>query len=297
MTVFPFVWQITLCAALAADPSPVIVRVNGKPITRADVDFLANLQQIPADQRLKSDTQLIEQLIDQQLIRAFLASKKVQPLADELQLQIARAEELIKKRGADPKELFAKMGYSPERLKSELGLPLAWQAYCRQAISPAQVKAHFEQHRQELDGTQLRGSQIFLKVSDPNNQADITEKKQRLKEVRQSIVEGKTSFAEAAKQHSEAPSAQDGGDIGLFGWRGKLPAAVSQAAFQLKDHDVSEPVVSPLGVHLIQVTERQPGDLSLEDVRPEIFNRLSTSLWKSTANQERSAAKIEWAGK
>jgi len=45
-------------------------------------------------------------------------------------------------------------------------------------------------------------------------------------------------------------------------------------------------------VHLIQVTEREPGQLSPEDARPQILMRLSDQMWSQTIADERSRAKI-----
>ena len=290
--------RLTLVACLglvflADDSATIVVKVNGTAITAADVSFAASQQGISEEDRSQSEPKLIERLIDRQLIRSFLASKKIEPPAEDLQFQIARAEALIRKGGEDPKVLLEKLGYTPERLKSELGLTLAWQVYARKTVTPMQIKAHYEKHRQEFDGTQVRASQIFLKLSQPVSDEEKAAKIEKLTEIRRQILANKLSFAEAAKRYSEAPTKDQGGDVGLFGFRGKLPATVSQTAFALKVNDISEPVVSPFGIHLIQATERHPGDFSLEDVRPVIIDRLSQQLWTETVEKERNTAKIE----
>lgn len=81
--------------------------------------------------------------------------------------------------------------------------------------------------------------------------------------------------------------------MGWFPYQGKMPLAFSQAAFQLKTGDISEPVVSPFGVHLIHVTARQPGELSFDDVRKEIIERISQELWRQTADGERKKTKVD----
>ena len=278
---------------LADDSATIVVKVNGTAITAADVSFAASQQGISAAERPQSESKLIERLIDRQLIRSFLASKKIEPPAEDLQFQIARAEALIRKGGEDPKVLLEKLGYTPERLKAELGLTLAWQVYSRKTVTPTEIKAHYEKYRQEFDGTQVRASQIFLKLLQPASDTEQAAKVEQLKEIRRQILANRLTFAEAAKRYSEAPTKDQGGDVGLFGFRGKLPASVSQAAFGLKVNDISEPVVSRFGLHLIQVTERHPGDFSLEDVRSVIIDRLSQQLWAETVEKERATAKIE----
>jgi peptidyl-prolyl cis-trans isomerase C len=285
-----------VAALLNADSPPrAVVTVNGTPITAGDVEFMAATRHVKPEQRAEQDPKLIEELVDRQLVREFLAKRKFVAPADELAYQIQQAENAIRRQGDDPAVLLPKLGYTPDRLKSELSLPLAWQAYVRQTVTLPQTKEYFEQHRAELDGTQVRARQIFLKLPARPSEADVADRTKRLNDLRAQVAAGKISFADAARQHSESPSGETGGEIGAFGFRGKLPAPVTRAAFALKPNEISSPVVSAFGVHLIQVTERIPGDLSLEDVRPQIFERLAEQLWIETVSRERKSAKIERA--
>ena len=294
MKAFGFLLSLFFATNLSADDGALVVaRVNGVAITAGDVDFAALQQGISDSDRSEAEPKLVDRLIDRQLIRAFLARRKIEPVSDDLEIQIAKAEAAIKKQGEDPKKLLTKIGYTPERMKSELGLTLAWQVHVRKTVTPEQMKEYYNQHRIEFDGTQLRARQIFLKSSKPIADQDIAEKREKLAQIRQQIVSKKISFADAAAKYSEAPTRSQGGDIGLFSWQGKLPAAVSQAAFALEVDEISEPIASPFGLHLIQVTEKHPGDFSLEDVRPISLDRLSQVLWKETVETERQKAKIE----
>ncbi len=277
----------------ADDAARVIVKVNGTAITAGDVGFIVATRNVKPEERAEREPKLIEELIDRQVVREFLARRKIAPPTDELAYQIQVAEDVIKKHGDDPAQLLPKLGYTSERMKSELGLPLAWQIYARQTITLPQTREYFEQHRMELDGTQIRVRQIFLELPSKPDEADIAAKAKTLKDLKGQIASGKITFQDAAKKHSESPTRDQGGEVGLIGFRGKLPAPVSRAAFALKMNEISEPVISPFGLHLVQVTEIVPGDLSLEDVRPQIFDRLSEQLWTDTIARERKSAKIE----
>ena len=85
-----------------------------------------------------------------------------------------------------------------------------------------------------------------------------------------------------------------GGDVGFFSFRGKMPVAFTSVAFALKVGEVSEPFVTQFGTHLVTVTERKPGTLSLEDVRPQVLTQISGKMWNETVAQERGKVKIEW---
>lgn len=88
---------------------------------------------------------------------------------------------------------------------------------------------------------EVRASHILVKTED--------EAKSLLKEIRA----GK-SFAEAAEEVSLCPSGQNGGDLGFFG-RGMMVKPFEDAAFSMENiGEVSEPVQTQFGWHLIQLT-------------------------------------------
>ena len=296
---------MTLLSALisAENKTTVLVRVDKVAITRGDVDFAAAQRQIKPEDRAEKEDELINELIDQQLVRAFLAKKKIEAPSDQLQFQIGRAQEVIRKQGEDPTQFLAKIGYTQERLKRELGLPLAWQAYVRKTVTSEEIKNYYNAHKSELDGTQVRASQILLKYpkdigrNNSGTLADTDELKARLVHIRDLINSGSISFEDAAKKYSEAPSAENGGDVGLFGWNGKMPQNVVGVAFDLKVDEMSRPIQTPYGFHLIKLTERHPGELSPEDVRPQILDRLAEELWQKVVSEEKKLTKIDWKSK
>jgi peptidyl-prolyl cis-trans isomerase C len=271
----------------ATSNSPVVARVNGRPITEADLDFFARTLQITSDELPQHREQMIERLIDRQLLRAFLAQKKVAADPQRLDAHLTQLKTRLKARGEDFDTLLAKSGFTEETLRRELTLPLDWDEYVRRETTDDKLRDVWKKRRHEFDGSEVRAAQIVLKSDDP-----VADEK-KLADLRQQIVAGKLSFADAAKKFSQAPSAAKGGDLGRFGFRGKQPPPYPQIAFGLKVGEVSEPVRSPFGVLLLTVTERSDGQLSLEDARPEILQVLSVEMQHDVLSRERSQAKIE----
>jgi peptidyl-prolyl cis-trans isomerase C len=272
----------------------VLVTVSGSPITASDLEFLAISHSVPKASRPAARKRLLEQLIDRRLMRSYLEKQRATPAASDIDAQVARIHELIRSGGDEPQAVLAKLGFDNARLRSEVALPLAWQIHVRRVVTNSQLRSFFKQYRQEYDGTEIRASQIFLKVAADADAATLKRADEEIRRIRQEIVDQKISFADAAKKYSAAPSAKRGGDVGFFPYRGKMLVDFSRAAFPLNAGDVSEPLRTRFGLHLLTVTDRRPGQLSLEDVRSLIYNALAQQAWTRLVAEQRKQAKIEW---
>lgn len=111
---------------------------------------------------------------------------------------------------------------------------------------------------------------ILIPVASDAPPAQVEAAKKKAEDLLARIRKGE-SFAELAKQYSQDPgSAKQGGDLGFFG-RGAMDKAFEQAAFSLKPGEVSEPVRSTFGLHLIKLEEVRGGDRKpFEQVRAQL---------------------------
>lgn len=271
-----------------------IVRVNGDAITTADLDFAYLWRQVSTDRRSALREGILQQLVDERLMAGILAHRRAQPNPVELEAQIERIHGLIRKKGEDPAEVLARLGFDEESLRRTLSLPLAWKAYVQRLVTERKLAEYFEAHRRELDGTQIRARHVLIKLPADADEHARQQAVNRLTALRTQIASGAVTFADAAREHSQAPSGPGGGDVGFFPHRGVMPAEFSDAAFRLAKGRLSEPVRTAFGMHLIEVTDEKPGQLSLEDVRDEVFGRISRELWDRQVAQERANAKIVW---
>ena len=115
-------------------------------------------------------------------------------------------------------------------------------------------------------------------------------------EIAASIKSGQ-DFAEAAKAHSMCPSKEQGGDLGKFG-KGQMVPEFEAAAFSLAIGELSEPVQTQFGYHLIEVTERdEVGRMSLEEVRGDLHRELvmrkQSSVYMNHVNALKDAFTVE----
>ncbi|WP_374482053.1 peptidylprolyl isomerase [Zoogloea sp.] len=117
---------------------------------------------------------------------------------------------------------------------------------------------------------QTHARHILIKTSEVVSD---TEARRRLVELRERVVQGGASFAELAKVHSADLSASKGGDLGWI-YPGDTVPEFEQAMDALKPGEISQPIQSPFGWHLIQVEERRMQDVSEDRKRAAARNAL-----------------------
>lgn len=131
----------------------------------------------------------------------------------------------------------------------------------------------------------------------------------RIAEIRTDIAEGRTTFEDAARAFSQDPaSASAGGDLGFFG-RGMMVNSFEEAAFALTEGQLSEPVETEFGYHLLrvdairpakiqtldEVSERIERDLKLEKAQKLLIDKadlLANLVWETPDSLESAATEM-----
>jgi peptidyl-prolyl cis-trans isomerase SurA len=139
---------------------------------------------------------------------------------------------------------------------------------------------------------QTRARHILIRT---NELVSETEARSRLRNLKERL-ENKADFAELARAHSEDASAARGGDLGWVSPGDTVPE-FERAMDALKPGQVSDPVQTPFGWHLIEVQERRSGDMSKEQqrlmARQALRARKSDEAYQEWVRQLRDRAYIE----
>ncbi len=271
-----------------------LVTVNRHAITDQDLDRMYLSRRVPAEHRAALRKPFLEEMVDAELIREFLAAKKVKANARVVSSQIEQIRKVAAQEGDADKVLQAR-GYTTESLRREFELPVAWQTWIEQTWQGDKLTAFFAERHQEFDGTKVSARQIYLRSKEPAGTPEHTAAIEQLREIRTRILRKELSFEDAARQYSDSPTRDRGGDVGEFTWSGRMPESFSRVAFSLKPGEVSEPFSTRAGVHLCQLIRKTPGDLALEDVRKEVLARIAQEQWRETVQSLRKSAQIVWA--
>jgi peptidyl-prolyl cis-trans isomerase SurA len=141
---------------------------------------------------------------------------------------------------------------------------------------------------------QTRVRHILLRVSDLTPEPEV---RRRLLELRDRVVRGGQDFGQLARLHSVDPSATRGGDLGWL-YPGDTVPEFERAMNQLKPGEVSEPVQTPFGWHLIQVLERRTEESPIERnrlaARQALRDRKADEAYQEWLRQLRDRTYVEY---
>lgn len=141
--------------------------------------------------------------------------------------------------------------------------------------------------------TQTRARHILLRTSAQLSEADALA---RLAGYRQQIASGQATFEALAREHSQDGSAAQGGDLG-WASPGQFVPEFEQAMAPLRPGEMSAPLVSRFGVHLIRVEERRQNTLSQRDqrevVRGQVREKKIDEAMTTWAQDVRGRAYVE----
>jgi parvulin-like peptidyl-prolyl isomerase len=158
----------------------------------------------------------------------------------------------------------------------------------------AELKAWYDAHQKEFENASARhilirfqGSRVPLK----EGQKDLTpeEALARAEALRQRILKGEDFAAVAKAESDDTGSGQNGGDLGTFG-RGRMIPEFEEVVFSQPVGEISPPVRTQFGYHLIQVMKR--GTQPLEELRADIEKRLATENADKTMKSVKEKSRV-----
>jgi len=272
---------------VSATPANVVAKVNGIPITRAELDratkfMLAqsrNKNELTAEQKKNADSAVLEQLISAELL--YQAGKKLKiadvdsRIAAQLKLgkskfpSTAAYDKALKDSGLTEKELeeFARKEiYINNLIEQEIASKVT--------ISDDEAKKFYDENTDKFKQSEsVQASHILIGV-DPKLTA---EEKAKLKEKAEALLKRAKAgedFAALAKDNSTCPSKAQGGNLGFFG-KGQMVPEFEKAAFSLKPGEISDVVETKFGYHIIKVTDKKAeGTVAFSDAKNDIVNYL-----------------------
>jgi parvulin-like peptidyl-prolyl isomerase len=251
-------------------------------------------RKLPAAELEPLKKQVLQHAIDRLLVLHFLITTNQTASSQDVDLALARLQKKLDNEGLKQAEFLKQLGQTLAEFKDQQLWELSWQGYVDKYLTATTLEKYFDKNRREFDGSELHVAHILLPAPKGATAADREELKTQAGALRQEIVGQKTTFADAAKRHSKSPTAAVGGDIGWIKRHEPMPESFSAAAFDLQPGEISPPVETTFGVHLIKCLEIKPGLRTWQDAADELRPAIIRYLFRWIADKERPAAKIEY---
>ncbi|MBX7104973.1 MAG: peptidylprolyl isomerase [Gemmataceae bacterium] len=285
-------------AAAQFGPKPVAV-VNGEPIPRSELDAVLKLRPqaltpLTAAQNRAIYEQVITMLVDEVLIRQFLVKNAPPANPAEVDKQFAGLLEGLKKQGRTLADFCKENQQTERQVRAGIENQLRWQAYAAAKITDAELKKYYAESKDFFDKTTVQCSHIVYRVPSDAPPVEKANAEKKMREMREQLVAGKITFAEAAQKYSHCPSATKGGNLGSIFRKMMVEEPFAAAAFKLKPGELSDIVWTDFGVHLILVTDRKPGEGSdFAKVREDVRDCCAEEMRMNLLAELKKAAKVE----
>src|ERR1019366_8017722 len=253
-------------------PDRVVIQVGDVKLTSAQVGQI--LDAYPENQRVFANGPGRAQFIDQ-VVRILLLSEE------------GRRRKLTETEACKNQMVYSAAGILASNTDQAIKRKISG--------DEALLKAYYEAHKSEYEQIHARHILIRMQGSLVNlapGQKELTDAEALAKalEIRQKILQG-ADFADLARTDSDdMGSSSKGGDLGFLK-RGQTVPSFEDAAFALPTGQLSQPVKTPYGFHLIKVEERKP-TRTFEELRPEIERTLGNEASRKFVEDLKAKTKV-----
>lgn len=306
---FPFVAIFIVVFAAPARGAILLDKVaavvNQDVITWSELYRDMELDAVPAVKAMSAkerenvfkgqESHFLQSLINQKLELQQAASDGLSVSDQEISDAINGIKKKYSMSDSELKESLKKEGYSFEEYRKKLGQQILISKVIDRdvrskiVVTDADVRKYINDHRKGLeDAGSYHISQIFFRM--PENADEKAGLEKKAETILEKIHNGE-SFAELAKEYSEDPSADSGGDLGFIK-KNQLDKDFREAMSKMKPGEVSRPFWNSKGLHIIKLDgETDTGNMKgIEDkARDELSRRLFSvqyEAWLKTLREK-----------
>jgi peptidyl-prolyl cis-trans isomerase SurA len=257
----------------------IVAKVDNNILLESDVQktFLEAVAQSQQGMTPPSRCDVFETLLINKLMVAKAEIDSVIVTEAEVMLQADnRFNMVLQQIGGDENTLLQVYGKTAEQLKNEIYDVMKEQLTVQRmrdkitqglTVSPAEVRSFFQSIPQDslpFFSAEVTVGQIVKKPEvNPQVKENIYN---QLKQFKEDILAGRADFADLARRYSEDPgSGAQGGDLGFFR-RGELAPEYEATALSLRQGEISDPVETQFGFHMIQLLENKGGSYNTRHI-------------------------------
>lgn len=269
---------LLLIFATAFSKTETAASVNGEKITKDELNTKLT-------EMYGADT--LDSLITNKVIEMEADKQKVKVTGNEIDEELTKLQDSY---GGE--EAFAaaleQNKVSIDRIREDIQTYLLAEKMIKPSIkvTEEEMKTYFEENKESFDQKeQVKASHILV------------EDEATAKKVKKELESGK-DFAELAKEYStDASNAAKGGDLGYFG-KGEMAKEFEEAAFGMKVGEVSAPVKTDFGYHIIKVADKKAAKTAVfeehkEEIKESLFDQKIQTEYPNWLEKKKADYKIK----
>jgi peptidyl-prolyl cis-trans isomerase C len=286
--------------------------INGKVFTKKDIDMHQRLMAFFMDQTGMKPPSEQADYLRKQAAASLLQVELLAEAAEQDKISVTPADV-----DADLNQAAQRLG-SMEKLNAALQAVSLPQDYFKKQlernllvnkylqkirdlqpeVTDEEMQKFYKENEDKFENPErVKASHILVKVDSAAKPEDRAAARQKTEAVLKRLKAGE-DFAAVAKQVSDCPSAQQGGDLGYFA-KGQMVQPFEQAAFSLEPGKLSGIVETQFGYHIIKVADHQKaGKISFEDakarIRPYMKQQQERFALRDTLQDRIKRAKVEY---
>lgn len=280
MTCVMFVLAMFSALEAVAEPTDVVAKVNGEEILQQDVDQIIQsfvlpqikaqnpeAEEIPEEQKAQIEKNIVEQLVTERLLMQ--KAKEAGIVADEA--LVNERFEQAKTQRPDLSEDVLKGLIEKDSMIQQL---LEAEVISKVTVSDEDAQKFYDEQKEQFqEAEQVQASHILIQVAQDASDEDKQAARQKIDEVLTLAKEG-GDFAELAKEYSEGPSKDQGGDLGFFP-KGAMVKPFEEVAFAMNEGDISDVVETQFGYHIIKlIGKKEAREVPFEEVKEQLKGSL-----------------------
>mgnify|MGYP001574134023 CR=1 FL=1 len=275
----------------------VIATVNGKKITQADLaNRLEAFRNTDAETLNTIKQEILDQLITDILLEEFIDKQGLVVAPEEIEREVDQVRSTMTGKQTDAgqslEKVLAAIGSNMGEFKRSIKHSLALGKYFNNKIDDRTLEKYFDGNKSLFNGESVKVCHILIDTRNMKIQEELSHTLEQIKSIKREIDKG-AAFDEMAKKYSNCPSAQNGGDLGFIQRKGTLAKSFLDTAFSLRTGQISEPVQTEFGYHLIKVTEKKEGaNIKFGDVKEKVREAVLEEETLKLLSQLHKAAQI-----
>ncbi len=240
------------------------------------------------EQVVRMKNMLVNTLIEDELIRREIKKHSITISKADFVQQLEAYKKLMTRGGLSFEESLVNAGLTMESLEDRITLQIGLKKLMEKSgkghVLAQEIQDYYKRNKRRYSqGEMVKASHILIKVEKNADRATEQDAKARTEEIYRKAIRNPQDFAALAKDKSEGPSAPRGGDLGWF-TRGRMVAPFEKASFALKVHQISKPVRTQFGWHIIQCNGHKP---AVQKTYAEVKDEIHQILLDKKVSQER----------